>query len=162
MTSPDETESVDDRNRGGRFKGRIATIGYEGRSIEEFVALLVAADVSILVDVREQAISRRKGFSKKALTAVVEAADITYRHEPLLGNPRANRDQFRAGSESARQAFLTHLNNGNRDTYEAIVELARTNVIALVCFERSHDQCHRSCIAWQAQREHPSLLVERL
>jgi len=159
MSPASVTARLSRRSASRRFTGRIATIGYEGRTIDEFVAILVAARVDVLVDVREQAISRRRGFSKKALTAAVEAVEITYRHEPLLGNPRANRDPFRAGSQNARRVFLRHLNNGSRDTYDAIVELARTNVIALVCFERDHDQCHRSCISAQAQREHPGLSV---
>ncbi len=162
MSAAGDTLTADDWKRPVRFKGRIATIGYEGRSIDEFISLLVAANVDILVDVREQAMSRRKGFSKKALTAAVEAADIAYRHEPVLGNPKANRESFRAGSEIARQKFLAHLNNGSRAMYDEIVDLARTNVVALVCFERAHDHCHRSCISGQAQSEHPSLLVERL
>lgn len=162
MSTAGATATADDRKQPIRFKGRLATIGYEGRSIDEFVALLVAAKVDVLVDVREQAMSRRKGFSKKALTAAVEAADIAYRHEPLLGNPKENRDPFRAGSEIARQTFLAHLNNGSRATYDEIIALARTNVVALVCFERAHDQCHRSCISAQAQSEHSSLSVERL
>ena len=162
---PAMNDPAADTNASGRprrFRGRIATIGYEGRSIDEFVALLVAADVDILVDVREQAMSRRKGFSKRALTSAVEAADIVYRHEPRLGNPKANRDPFRSGSEVARQTFLAHLNNGSRAKYDEVVELARDNVVALVCFERAHEQCHRSCISAQAQSEHPSLSVERL
>lgn len=162
MSTRGDTAEATTVSTSPQFKGRIATIGYEGRSIDEFVAMLVAAQVDVLVDVREQAMSRKRGFSKRAFTAAVEAADITYRHEPLLGNPKANREPFRAGSTAARQTFLAHLNNGSRRAYEQIVDLARENVVALVCFERNHDECHRSCISAQAQNEHPSLSVEQL
>ncbi|HEY0519080.1 MAG TPA: DUF488 domain-containing protein [Ilumatobacteraceae bacterium] len=143
-------------------KGRIATIGYQGRTIDEFVAMLAAAQVDVLVDVREHAVSRRPGFSKRSLSAAVEAAHITYRHEPLLGNPKPNRDALRAGSQAARNTFLAHMNNGGRKVYDEIVELAGERTVALVCFERNHDECHRSCITAQAQSEHPTLSVERL
>lgn len=162
MSQPGQTATAGELKSPRRFRGRLATIGYEGRTIDEFVEILVAARVDILVDVREQAVSRRRGFSKKALTAAVEAANITYRHEPFLGNPKSNRVAFRAGSQAARTTFLAHLNNGSRDMYDEVIELARERVVALVCFERNHDECHRSCISAQAQSQHPTLSVERL
>lgn len=145
-----------------RFAGRFVTIGYQGRSLDDFLRELTLAEVDILVDVREKAISRRAGFSRKSLSAGAESVGIEYRHEPLLGNPKSNRDDFRAGNVGARRLFLRHLNNGSRSTFEDLVDLAQTKVVALVCFERDHHECHRSCITEQAQSEHPALLVHRL
>jgi len=51
----------------------IATVGYERASIEEFDAALAAAGIEVLVDVRAVAISRKRGFSKGALSARMEA-----------------------------------------------------------------------------------------
>ena len=45
----------------------IVSVGYEGRTAEELVTALVDAGVSTLVDVRENAISRKSGMSKRAL-----------------------------------------------------------------------------------------------
>ena len=42
------------------------TIGYEGMIIEAFIASLCAQRIAHLVDVREVALSRKKGFSKSA------------------------------------------------------------------------------------------------
>src|SRR5690606_25501465 len=44
--------------------GTLFTIGYEGRTQEEYLALLGEAGVTLLVDVRRNPISRKKGFSR--------------------------------------------------------------------------------------------------
>lgn len=140
----------------------LATIGYEGRSIDEFIALLLDAEIEILVDVRETPLSRKPGFSKRRLAEALDAVGIEYRHERLLGNPKDNRDAFRAGAPEARSRFLAHLNNGSRTSYDEVIALTSAHRLALLCFERAHDQCHRSCIAEQAAAENSGLQISAL
>lgn len=45
---------------------RLYTIGYEGRSLPQFIGLLKERGVQRLLDVRERPLSRRKGFSGTA------------------------------------------------------------------------------------------------
>ena len=52
------------------------TFGYEGLSIEDFVARLTLSGVREVFDVRELPLSRKRGFSKKSLAAALEAAGI--------------------------------------------------------------------------------------
>ena len=40
------------------------TIGYQSKSIDDFISRLRNHDISTLIDVREVPISRKKGFSK--------------------------------------------------------------------------------------------------
>ena len=117
----------------------IVSIGYEQRDVSELVGLLKANGVVTLIDVRLNPISRKKGFSKKALAAALGDAGIEYRHERELGNPKENRDPFRRGLESARQRYRNHLQDGPYSVYERIVDLASTSRIALLCYERDHD-----------------------
>lgn len=138
---------------------QLFTIGYEGRSIGEFVDVLVEAGVDVLVDVRERALSRKKGFSKRALGEALGEAGISYVHEPSLGNPKDNREAFRAGEPAAWARYLAHLNNGSRAAFEATIELSTQRSVALMCFERDHDTCHRSCVTDTAVGEQPDLSV---
>ncbi len=137
--------------------GSMFTIGYEGRSIDDLLVVLATHRVSVLVDVRENAVSRKAGFSKRSLEAALEAEGIVYRHEPLLGNPRENREPFRQGVAKARSRYTKHLNNGSRKAFDAVVETAMTERVALLCFEREESDCHRGCIVEQAQSEIPAL-----
>ena len=56
------------------------TLGYEQRTIEEFVRMLEDAGVGVLVDVRETPWSHKPGFSKRGLAEHLEAAGIEYVH----------------------------------------------------------------------------------
>jgi uncharacterized protein (DUF488 family) len=143
--------------------GQFLTVGYEGRTVEELVELLVGNRVEVLVDVRENAVSRKPGFSKRRLAEAVEKAGIAYRHEALLGNPKGNRDAFRSGSTAlGKRRYLAHLDNGSAAVFDEVVELAMRKRVALLCFERDEAQCHRACIVEKAQIEVPALSVRRL
>lgn len=140
----------------------IVSIGYERRSVEDLVRLLTRNHVNVLVDVRLNAISRKKGFSKSSLAQALREVGIEYRHERQLGNPKDNRDPFRRGLKSARTRYLRHLQNGASSTYQDVIDLARTSRIALLCFERDHHECHRSCILDTARANDPALRVLEL
>ena len=140
----------------------IVSIGYEKRSIEDLIDLLADNAVELLVDVRLNPISRKKGFSKTALTLALADAGIEYRHERGLGNPKENREPFRQGLQSARDRYQEHLQNGAASVYQGVIDLASTSRIALLCYERDHDECHRSCILDAAQLGHPALSILRL
>jgi uncharacterized protein (DUF488 family) len=53
----------------------IVSIGYEGRAIEELVADLAVRHVSLVADVRLNAISRKSRFSKRALGLLAELTE---------------------------------------------------------------------------------------
>ncbi|WP_173921718.1 DUF488 family protein [Agromyces sp. Marseille-P2726] len=129
--------------------GGLTGVGYEGKTIELLVADLAALGVTVLVDVRLNAISRKKGFSKRALADAVEAAGISYQHRPELGNARDNRAGF-------SEEWRTDLGRAARAKYadgltmpdaaaaiDELADLASTVKVALLCFEASELHCHR-------------------
>ena len=125
----------------------IVSVGYEGRTAEELVAALVEAGVSMLVDVRENAISRKSGLSKRALAASCEANGIAYVHEPTLGNPRDNRDGFRERRPESVAAFEAHLEEEGAEALNRVAAMLRDRTVGLLCFEADPCSCHRSIVA---------------
>ena len=142
--------------------GHLLSIGYESRTVDELIQVLRRAKVQVLVDVRLNAISRKRGFSKTALAMALRDAGIEYRHERSLGNPRDNREAFRRGEEAARQRYRRHLENGASPRRDEIVNLARSKRVALFCYEQQHDECHRSCIIDSALEAAPELRLVKL
>lgn len=125
------------------------TIGYEGIDIESFVATLKAIGIKRLADVRAVALSRKKGFSKKALSARLEAEGIGYWHFVELGDPKPGREAARAGRyKQFHVIYESHLYKK-----EARIALSRLEGIAgeaptcLLCFERDPATCHRLIVA---------------
>ena len=127
---------------------RIFTIGYEGTTMDEFLAALKAAGVERLIDVRALPLSRRPGFSKSPLRAALEEVGIEYVHLKALGTPAEGRSAARAG----RHADLERIYASQLELPEAIVqgaqmiELAEEKPSALLCFEREPAHCHRTLL----------------
>lgn len=143
--------------------GRIYSVGYEGFEVTALAKRLSQAGVSVLVDVRLNAVSRRRGFSKKALQAVMAEAGIEYVHEPELGNPQDNRDSFRSGDGiEGRRRMRVMLSNGSGPALQRLVSLARSERVAVLCVERNRRQCHRDVISDMVSEVAPSVEVVQI
>ena len=125
------------------------TIGYEGRTLAEFLDVLREASVELLIDVRAVAASRRPGFSKTALSGAVREIGINYAHLRPLGTPKAGRDAARKG----RIAEMRAIYEEQLATPEAQLALQQAQAsalerrVALLCFERDAACCHREIVA---------------
>ncbi|MFN8022117.1 MAG: DUF488 domain-containing protein [Acidimicrobiales bacterium] len=137
----------------------IGTIGYEGRTIDGFIEELHTHRFSKVIDVRETPMSRKRGFSKRVLEAALSEAGVGYEHRRLLGNPKDNREGFRSGDPRAVDRFETLLQRQGRPDLDAVATEAEHSRIVLMCFERDHRACHRSCISAALQAARPALHV---
>ncbi len=128
------------------------TLGYEGTNIRQFLRVLEARRITTLVDVRDMPISRKPGFSKGSLAEGCENAGINYEHWPLLGCPKAIREDYRADGDWARytRRYKLHLETLG-ETIEQLSARALKERLCLVCFEANPAFCHRSYVAEAAQ-----------
>ena len=137
----------------------LISLGYEGRSVGDLIGALSGNSVSVLVDVRLTPLSRKPGMSKRRLAEALRDAGIEYVHLPALGNPKDNRESFRNGDPVSWTRFRAQL-TGNVAT-EALDHLAdllsREVVVAVLCFERDHESCHRRMIAEAVREVRPSI-----
>ena len=124
------------------------TIGYEGMTIEAFIESLRAQRIAHLVDIREVALSRKKGFSKTALSEHLERAGIRYSHVRALGCPKQIRDRYRVDGNWGRysRAFTAYLELQTAALGE-LERLMKAERCSLMCFEADYTLCHRSLVA---------------
>jgi len=125
------------------------TIGYEGLDLAGFMKYLTWHEVEVLVDVREIPISRKKGFSKSALAEATAKKGIGYTHLKALGSPAPIRKQLKDDWDyetffSAYEDYLDEQGEALEALSELIEEKRR---VCLLCFERAHEECHRSRVA---------------
>lgn len=128
----------------------LATIGYQGASLESFLRALTAARVELLVDVRAVASSRRPGFSKNSLAANLAEVGIDYLQLRSLGTPADGRAAARAGKhDDLRRIYQAHLATPEaQDQLSTLIEVVRGGRRAcLLCFEADARHCHRSLVA---------------
>lgn len=127
---------------------RFFTIGYEGRSLDELLQAMRSHDVRTLVDVRERALSRKRGFSKTALKEAAEQAGIGYVHFRQLGSPKELR--YRLKTDWNYGAFFREYVEYLETQDAALLELTALideSACCLLCYERDVRQCHRSKVS---------------
>ena len=129
----------------------IFTIGYEGVDQKTFTDCLKESKIDVVADVRERLISRKKGFSKNGLRDSLLENNIEYLGCPSLGVPKEIRDQIKATGDYRGffQNFRESLTSKGQQLDELLELIKAGKRIALLCFERDPNKCHRMVLAEQ-------------
>jgi uncharacterized protein (DUF488 family) len=144
--------------------GALLTIGYEGRSIEGYLNILLRAGVTILCDVRKNAFSHKYGFSKGTLKKGCDGIGIRYEHLPELGIASDSRRGLE--SRADYESLFARYEREMLPSQTAALDRLRTWVgegarVALTCFEHSPQLCHRHCVAEELERRWGKSLAAR-
>ena len=129
----------------------LMTIGHSTRSIGEFLDMLRAQAVDLVVDVRTIPKSRHNPqFAREALEPALDRAGIGYLHMPGLGGLRhARKDSINSGWKNASfRGYADYMQTAEFETALADL-LSRTagRRAVLLCAEAVPWRCHRSLIA---------------
>ncbi len=126
------------------------TIGYEGKTIDQYLFELLINNIQVLVDVRKNPFSHKHGFSGKSLREYSHKVGIRYLHLPELGVPSKLRQNLN-GEETYKQLFEHYESEilpDKQESLELIRDLIKTKQrIALTCFEADPEMCHRNVVA---------------
>ena len=136
----------------------LATIGYEGATLDGVVGAVRVAGVGTLVDVRAVARSRRPGFAKTRLAAGLADAGIGYVHLRGLGTPADGRAAAKAGRhDEMRRVFAEHLATpgAQADLRRLADRVGAGERVALLCYEAAPEHCHRRQVAEAVARMVP-------
>jgi len=128
----------------------LCTIGYEGRTLENYLNCLLKDGVTLLCDVRRNPLSRKYGFSKRTLGKACAGVGIRYEHLPELGI--ASEERRDLNSQADYDALFAEYERCSLPQQGAALARIRGWVetgqrVALTCFERLPHQCHRHCVA---------------
>lgn len=126
------------------------TIGYEGISIDTFINKLIRYNIKVLVDVRRNAFSMKKGFNKNQLNSTLKKFDIQYVHFPELGIESESRKKLSTDVDY-RQLFNKYeadIISGNPPQIDLLLDiLFDKHQVAIMCFEAEVCNCHRGTLA---------------
>jgi uncharacterized protein (DUF488 family) len=131
------------------------TIGYEGSSLEGYLNRLVKNGIRLLIDVRNNPLSMKFGFSKSQLKRYVESLGIAYLHIPEVGIISNQRQELNTQADydalfsKYRKENLPKTKKAQERIYSLLEEHKR---IALTCFEADICQCHRKHLAEAIER----------
>ncbi len=137
----------------------ICTIGFAGKSAEEFFRLLQQAGVKKVIDIREKRLGQLSAFAKYPDIAffLEHVAGISYAYEPALAPSPEIRKAYRNGRDWAlyESSFLEQMRQ--RGIPEQVAPANFEGTIALLCSEPNPEKCHRRLVAdllaehWRSQ-----------
>jgi uncharacterized protein (DUF488 family) len=127
----------------------ILTIGHSTRAIEEFINLLQANGVELLIDIRSVPRSRMNPqFNRDTLPDSL-AAGIDYLHMPALGglrHPRPDSENTAWRNESFR-GYADYMQTPEfAGAIEKLIGLGGAKQVAIMCAEAVPWRCHRSLV----------------
>jgi len=137
----------------------LCTIGFAGKTAEEFFSLLQAAGVKQLLDIRQHRGGQLSGFAKHPDLAyfLERLAGISYQHQALLTPTPELLKDYRTTKDwpAYEAAFLSLLKE--RHVPESLSMPPAAAPVALLCSEPGPEKCHRriaaDCLAewWRGQ-----------
>jgi len=129
------------------------TLGYQDLKLEDFVSRLKETNIKTLVDVREVAWSRKKGFSKSQLEETLRQNRINYIHVRELGSPRELRKKVKETSDygSFFEGYTSYIATRKKELI-SLLEMVDKTVCCLMCFEKDVETCHRKIVASEVKR----------
>lgn len=120
---------------------KIYTLGYQGKSLDEFIHLLTSNDINLLVDVRSKPVSSIPGFNQRELKEKLSKKSILYKHMPDMGG--MIHDDYHETMKSE---------NWNK-SYSDLKSLAVKGPTAIMCMEKDLMRCHRRFIMEKLQKD---------
>ena len=128
----------------------VLTIGHSTRPLDEFIALLKAHGVTLVVDVRTIPRSRHNPqFNHESLPESLKQVGVGYIHMPGLGGLRhAKANSLNGGWRNASfRGYADYMQTPEFEKQiEELIQLAKEHRIALMCAEAVPWRCHRSLI----------------
>ncbi len=118
------------------WEKRIFTVGHSTRSLDELLKVLKHYNIEVLADVRSFPVSRRNPqFNKEALEIKLPESGVQYTWIEKLGGFRKGGYEEYMKTEDFKEGL------------EALIEIAKQRVTAVMCAEILWLRCHRRFIA---------------
>ncbi len=131
---------------------RVFTIGHSNRTFDEFLTILSASSIRLIVDIRSNPVSTRfPQYERHTLSNALQRNGLSYRWMRELGGrqPKSSKmTEHTTFSEEWMARYAAAMNTARfQQAVETTVGLAASAVSVLLCAERRVSQCHRQLLA---------------
>ena len=128
---------------------KIYTIGFTGKTAEEFFGLLDSADAKYLVDIRLNNRSQLAGFTKKGNIEFFTGrlTGMTYLEMPMLAPEKDMFSEYRKEGDWELYESLYIRLLEERGVTESVDPEVFEDGVVLMCSERTPEKCHRRLAA---------------
>jgi uncharacterized protein (DUF488 family) len=137
-----------------RTKQPFFTIGHSNRKLDEFVGLLTAVDITLLVDIRKMPASRANPqFNMATLAEALVRSGISYQRMEALGGLRGKSRDVPPAVNSfwTNRSFHNYADYALSAEFDAglttLIEEGHRQRAAIMCSEAVWWRCHRRIVA---------------
>ena len=127
----------------------LCTIGFTGKTAEEFFNLLLQAGVGQVIDIRQNRLGQLSGFAKHPDLSffLQKIGKIAYAHELLLAPPPELLKSYRSTKDwpAYEASFLAIMKE--RGVPASLNTSSWPAKVALLCSEPGPEKCHRRLVA---------------
>lgn len=130
------------------------TVGHSTRTVEEFIELLRAANIKLVVDIRSFPRSRTNPqFNEETLPATLKKYQIDYLHLSKLGGRRNKIKSISIDTNAfwENQSFQNYADYALTEDFQKgvdkLIKLGRKQCCVLMCSEAVWWRCHRRIVA---------------
>ncbi|MBV9567727.1 MAG: DUF488 domain-containing protein [Hyphomicrobiales bacterium] len=130
------------------------TIGHSTRPLEEFIALLLEANVQLVIDVRSvPRLRTNPQYERDFLSRELAASQIGYEHLVALGGLRGRQRKVSLAVNAYWRNTSFHnyadyaMGQGFQDALTRLRELGHKSTCTVICAEAVWWRCHRRIIA---------------
>lgn len=133
---------------------QLFTIGYEGIDQSQFLSWLSNYKINVVADVRDLPLSRKKGFSKTALSDLLNKNKIDYINYRELGAPKELRSYlFQTKDYKTYFKKYKSIVSKNLAAIDTILDTIKDGKnVVLLCYEKDPATCHRSVVADEVKK----------
>jgi uncharacterized protein (DUF488 family) len=136
---------------------KLWTIGHSTHPIEEFISILHAYHIEMLVDIRSLPGSNKfPQFNKENLEISLPKEGISYQHLAILGGRRkvSKTSKNTAWRNASFRGYADYMEtDAFKEGIEELKKLAEHKKVAIMCSEVLWWRCHRSMIADELKSE---------
>jgi len=129
----------------------VRTVGHSTRTLEALAALTLAHGITTIADIRTIPRSRRHPqFNRESLSVTLPAHRLLYLHLPGLGGLRHPRPDSpnTAWRNAGFRGYADYMQTEEfARNLEALIDLARSSRVAVMCAEAVPWRCHRWLLA---------------
>ena len=129
----------------------VFSVGHSTRTLDEFISIIKAYGITLIVDIRTVPRSRHNPqFNKETLPDHLKAKNVKYIHMPELGGlrrPRADSTNLALENKSFR-GYADYMRSKEfSESLLRLVALVRENCLAVMCAEAVPWRCHRNLLS---------------
>ncbi len=133
----------------------IFTIGYESRDIDAFLDVLTKNRIDAVIDIRHNPFSMNFSFIQGNLKRKLKKVGIDYIHIKSLGVEGELRKNLNSPEDYKRlfEDYRKRVLERNPEEISRIIGMEKEKRIALLCFEKDSEMCHRGVVSEELEKQ---------